>query len=365
MKKTKVKKYCASAFCALVLMFAASCNFGSIAESERTIGGDAVPLDSYPAAKRAAENGTMIYADSSRKGFPYSKDPHVIFFKGRYIMYFSIPPFSDAEKRNLAKGWGIGIAESSDLKNWRKIGERVPEGECEAKGLCAPGAIIRDGMVHLFYQTYGNFPKDAICHAWSSDGVNFTRDASNPIFSPDGRWNNGRAIDAEVVKFNDKYLLYYATRDCGGKIQMLGVASTGAKSSFAKGTWKNISKDAPVLKPQFAWEGKCIEATSAINLDGKIYLFYAGGYNNAPQQIGVASSSDGVVFERLSDKPLLANGKDGEWNSSESGHPHIFRDGGGKLWLFYQGNNNKGKNWFLSKKEVEFKNGRFFITGKN
>lgn len=341
--------------CAFICTTTLSC---TKSKTPKTADFDIVPLENYPAAKRKAESGAMIYADSSRAGFPYSKDPHVIYFKGRYLMYFSIPPYSNPEKAKSIKGWGIGIAESTDLTHWKKVGEIIPESACEANGLCAPGAIIRDGVVHLFYQTYGNFPKDAICHAWSADGINFVRDPSNPIFAPDGSWNNGRAIDAEVVKFGDKYFLYYATRDKAGKIQMQGVASTDEESTFGRGTWKHLSKDAPILKPELPWETNCIEAASALVRDGKVYMFYAGGYNNDPQQIGVAVSSDGVKFKRISDKPLLANGKSGEWNSSESGHPHIFSAPDGKLWLFYQGNDNKGKNWFLSKVKIEFRDGK-------
>ncbi len=147
---------------------------------------DKTDLSNYPAAAGKAAEGFMIYADSSRTGTPFSKDPHVVFFGGRYIMYFSIPPYADKDKAEKIKGWGIGIAESSNLKDWKKIGEIIPEDECEKNGICAPGAIIRDGVVHLFYQTYGNFPKDCICHAWSADGVNFVRDPSNPVFAPDG-----------------------------------------------------------------------------------------------------------------------------------------------------------------------------------
>ena len=34
----------------------------------------------------------MLYGDTSRVGVPFSKDPHVVNFKGRYLMYHSIPP---------------------------------------------------------------------------------------------------------------------------------------------------------------------------------------------------------------------------------------------------------------------------------
>jgi len=95
---------------------------------------------------------------------PFAKDPYVIYFKGRYLMYYSIP---GSKKNETSQGWGVGIAESHNLKNWMRIGEvnTDPEATYESKGFAAPCALVIDGKVNLFYQTYGNGTKDAICHA--------------------------------------------------------------------------------------------------------------------------------------------------------------------------------------------------------
>ena len=103
----------------------------------------------------------MMYGDTSRIGIPFSKDPHVVEFQGKYLMYYSIPPKQNGNAE--AQGWGIGIAGSKNLKDWHRIGEIIPQTAYESKGLCAPGALVRNDTVHLFYQTYGNGAKDAIC----------------------------------------------------------------------------------------------------------------------------------------------------------------------------------------------------------
>lgn len=304
----------------------------------------------------AAQAQQMKYGDTSRKGIPYSKDPHVVSFKGKHLMYFSIPPFANDPQ----SGWNIGIAESKDLVNWNKIGEiRPAQGATyEQKGLCAPGAIVRNDTVHLFYQTYGNGKNDAICHAWSADGINFTRNPTNPIFKPTGDWNCGRAIDAEVIAFKGQYFLYFATRDTAFKIQMIGVATAPGNTDFSRNQWKQ-AVDKPILYPQLDWEGECIEGASVIRKGNQLIMFYAGAYNNAPQQIGLAKSKDGINWERMADKPFVPNGRPGEWNSSESGHPHIFEDRNGRTYLFYQGNNDHGKTWYLTQEEVKW-NGKTF-----
>lgn len=305
----------------------------------------------------AQTHPAMYYSDSTRQGRPIAKDPSVVRFKGRYLLYYSVP---DTEKQ----GWGIGIAASTDLTHWTKVGDIAPEKEYEKKGLCAPGALVKDGRVHLFYQTYGTGPKDAICHAVSADGLHFERDASNPIFHPTGAWTVGRAIDAEVVAFKNRYFLYFATRDPSYQIQMQGVAATaGLQTDFGHDAWRQLA-DSAILRPRLPWEKKCLEGASCLKRGKWLYMFYAGAYNNEPQQIGVARSRDGVRWTRLSDEPFLRNGPPGSWNSSESGHPAIFRDDDGRTYLFYQGNNDHGRTWHLSKVEVKWKRGRPYVVAQ-
>jgi len=295
----------------------------------------------------------MMYSDSSRLGRPFAKDPFVIHFKGRYLMYYSVPEYKD--QNGVNHGWGIGIAESHNLTAWKRIGDINidPLALYESKGFCAPSALVIGGVVHLFYQTYGNARKDAICHAMSPDGITFTRDITNPIFHPTGNWNCGRAIDAEVFKFNKNYFLFFATRYSAYQIQIQGVASASLLTSFHRNEWTQLT-DKPILKPEYPWEDKCIEGAALCLHDNLLYMFYAGAYNNFPQQIGIAKSKYGVHWTKLSDKPFLSNGAPGQWNSSESGHPNLFTDNDGRTYLFYQGNNDKGKTWFLSMVEVKW-----------
>lgn len=237
-----------------------------------------------------------------------------------------------------------------------KIAELWPEQACEKNGICAPGARVLDGRVHLFYQTYGNQAQDAICHAVSDDGVHFTRAASNPVFHPTGDWTAGRAIDAEVFPVGDRLLLYFATRDPLMKTQFIGVAGADLKSDFSRATWRQLC-DAPILQPELPWEKQCLEAPTVCRHGDRLFMFYAGGYNNEPQQIGVAASTDGLHWQRVFDRPFLANGRPGEWNASESGHPGVLTDGD-QTWLFFQGNSDRGHTWFLSCLPVDWADGK-------
>lgn len=294
----------------------------------------------------------MLFEDIGANGRSFAKDPCVVRLGNSYFMYYSKPVLLGGEWDTLS----IGIARSDDLEHWQAAGSLRAEQAAEGNGIGAPGAVVRDGIVHLFYQSYGQFPCDYICHATSEDGLHFTRDETNPIVMPQGDWNNGRAIDADVVLFDGKLFLYWATRDPAGEIQMLGVSCADADSGFHRADFRQCC-DASILKPELPWEQTCIEAPAALARSGKVYLFYAGAYNCKPQQIGCATSEDAIHFTRLFDEPLLAPGPAGSWNASESGHPYVFEDEDGEVYLFYQGSGDMGQNWRISRKRVVFDGG--------
>ena len=127
----------------------------------------------------------MMFADTSR-GRPFAKDPAVVRLGDRYLTYYTICPFGDDREGD---GYGIGIAESLDLDNWTKIDEIQPVQECEQNGICAPGAIVLDETVHLFYQPYGNHATDAICHETAPLSGGFVREWSRATVKMDcNRW---------------------------------------------------------------------------------------------------------------------------------------------------------------------------------
>lgn len=281
-------------------------------------------------------------------GTRWAKDPSAVRLGDRYLMYFTLAP----RERDSTEGLRVGIAESTDLRTWRLSGQLDPEGDYDARGLAAPGAVVIDGVVHLFYQTYGNGRRDAICHAQSRDGINFTRNPSNPVLRPSGAWNCGRAIDADAIVDGDRLLLAYATRDPEMKAQMVGVAEAPLDGGFGRDTWTDLSVDGPALEPQMPWEGECIEAPAFVRRGERLIMFYAGAYNNKPQQIGYAVSEDGVHWRRGSTEPLLRHGDPGTWNSSESGHPGVLTDGDGRTYLFFQGNDTGGRTNLLGVTEI-------------
>lgn len=287
----------------------------------------------------------MLFTNAELGNF--AKDPAVVRFHGRYFLYYSLHHADDR--------FGVSIAVSADMEAWQCIGEVPQDTPCEANGIAAPGAIVLGDQVHLFYQTYGNWRQDAICHAVSDDGVTFRKNPENPVFCPSDDWCAGRAIDADVCVWNGRLHLYFATRDHDMRVQKVGGAWAALDSGFGRNAWTQLARQS-LLTPELRWEGECTEAPATLVHEGKLYMFYGGSYNCTPQQIGCAVSEDGVFFHRTSTEPFIPCGTPGSWNSSESGHPYAFRDDDGRMYLFYQGSADKGRTWYLTKAEITFEN---------
>ena len=143
----------------------------------------------------------MKWGDPSRLGRPFSKDPSVIRFSGQYLLYYSMTAYDKKmAPPGAAKGWAIGIAQSTDLVHWDKVGEILPEQECEKNGIVNGRAILLDGKLHLFYNTYHNGRARRVVPRHQHRRIHFTRDPDQSRWRASGNWNNGRAIDVDVVE---------------------------------------------------------------------------------------------------------------------------------------------------------------------
>ena len=290
----------------------------------------------------------MRYGDTSRTQTSCAKDPTVIRHGDRYLMYYSLPPIDEETRAKRGEcpeelnSWASAIAESRDLVNWRRIGDmdlRDTAGR-RVLGAAAPCVKRIDGRIHLFYQRYLESARNNVLWlATSEDGIRFTNAFDEPVFVPRNKWAKTKAIDAEVYRVGDSLMLLYATRDAAtGKVQQLGMAKAPYGSDYSPARWTELTVDTPFFGPEKPWEQRCIEAPTVIEAEGVWYLFYAGSFNNARQQIGLATSTDGLHYRRYGhDGLVFPCGCAGTWNSCESGHPGVFRDDDGRIYMFYQG----------------------------
>ena len=127
------------------------------------------------------------------------------------------------------------------------------------------------------------------------------------------------AEDPEVVRFGDRYLMYYVVAP-GDGVQRLPWA-IGIASSQDLETFEKVGEIAPAELGER--NGVCVG--SVLVHQGKLHLFYftyGCGPNDA---IGIATSDDGIKFTPHPRNPVFR--ARGEWNCGRAISPHVVRVG--------------------------------------
>ena len=307
----------------------------------------------------------MQYGDTSRSPeYPFAKDPTVIRHGNEYLMYYSVTGFDPSPQDNNQppkfNDWHTAIARSEDLVHWTRVCDldlRDSQGN-KLYGAVAPCVKKLDGQIHIFYQMAweGTDGVSNIWHALSDDGITFTNTCDRPIIVPETNWSIKRSIDAEIYRVKDKLILLFATRDKTATYQIMGMAEAPYGSDYGPDKWTLLSTDGPLFKPEYPWEMSCTEAPTVIKHKKVWYMFYAGAYNHEGQQIGLATSTDGYHYSRIApDGLFFTHGEEGTWNQGESGHPGVFQDDDGQVYLFFQGKASLTDTYYLSVCKVYFK----------
>jgi predicted GH43/DUF377 family glycosyl hydrolase len=235
---------------------------------------------------------------------------------------------------------GIGFAYSSDGINWTKNPSAVlTPGTTGWDSLFVGAAcVLKEGGIYKMWYTgwksTTRFPH-SIGYATSPDGINWTKHQGNPALSPLIGWESGAVGYPSVIKMGSSYVMFYT-----GEVS-LGVALTGRAISSHGITWERYSNN-PVLLAGGTGEwdrnnylGKVIE------LEDTLYIYYTG--ESSPgvsgSAIGMASSIDtGKTWIKYTNNPIITRIN---WNSGwiETGSVLFSQD---KLWLYYDGGSTSG-----------------------
>ena len=169
-------------------------------------------------------------------------------------------------------------------------------------------------------------------------------------------WTCGRAIDADVIAHDGLLFLYFSTRDPDMRIQMTGVATAPLALDFSRDTWIQRC-DAPILSPELAWEGECIEASALCRHDGKFYMFMLARTIIGRNRLGVPSASTASDGRGFPINPSFQTARQARGIAASSGHPYVFEAADGTYHLFFQGNNDQGRTWYLSRTIIRWHDG--------
>ncbi|MBL7075456.1 T9SS type A sorting domain-containing protein [candidate division KSB1 bacterium] len=146
----------------------------------------------------------------------------------KYVMYY------DVATMNCIPGEieSTALAYSLDGIYWKRYEDQPvmlsgPDGAWDSLYVYAWTILNDDDGYHMWYSGGGSASHEGIGYATSSDGIDWTRDADNPIFNVnDGiDWRNTRTYTPFVIKDGFSYKMWFTGKDITGNYYSIGYAT--------------------------------------------------------------------------------------------------------------------------------------------
>lgn len=204
--------------------------------------------------------------------------PHVIFDSGLYKMWYAGLVPNEGRAR-------IFYAYSDDGVTWPLTNRRIDPvfqlGEGWDSWNISPFTVIKEGGEYRIWYSGWNREhlEQGIGLAWSSDGINWIREPTNPVITVSDPYDAFYVGCA--MKEGDTYILF-VNGQVGSTVEVLSTYSRDGVN------WGPISL---IMAPtEGAWDSLNVRASSMIRSDHGVVMFY-GGYDGATAHIGIAYAS--------------------------------------------------------------------------
>lgn len=200
-------------------------------------------------------------------------------------------------------------ATSTNGVEWTKYASNPilsPTASSWENGEVAPTSVAWDpsaAQYVLYYHGGNNGGPRQIGRATSTDGIAWTKYASNPILTVGGAGANDQndCADCKVVRLSaTEWIMLYRGNDSGDTGRIMRATSTDGQ------TW---AKTGTVLTPTgTGWEQSGVfgNSTPLIDGEGRWHMWYVGQSSGSVQTTGYAYSDDkGVTWTRGANNPVL------------------------------------------------------------
>jgi predicted GH43/DUF377 family glycosyl hydrolase len=170
--------------------------------------------------------------------------------------------------------------------------------------------------------------------ALSTDGVNWQRRGTFLEPSPHTWEGPYIAANGSALYHDHQFYYWYVAGDRA--VPAIGLKRVPGDARGPQGLPRQESK--PVLEhgPYGSWDERGVADPYVIWIEPYFYMYYLGQDRARRQRIGVARSTDGLVFEKLRSNPVLELGNIGAFDEADLGEPAVWQSHG-FYWMLYTG----------------------------
>jgi predicted GH43/DUF377 family glycosyl hydrolase len=228
-------------------------------------------------------------------------------------------------------------------------------------------AIIHESDLYRMYYTCIDFfdePRVMLCQATSTDGYKWVNVAVDNrieglmLRGREGEWDENLE-GAYVIHYNEEYLLYYSGyRDKGGN-PAKGFPAALALATSSDGVHFERYADDPILERTPGWyDNDAVYSEVVFEYEGRLAMIYVGHcYTKCDYAISTslvaATSPDGRVWTRR-EAPVLLRDPEIPWMSEGVAEPSLVTEADGSYTLFFTGLQGERRVLGMARGETPF-----------
>jgi hypothetical protein len=207
---------------------------------------------------------------------------------------------------HVDSSWTIYYADSTDGITWSNQQQVLATGapsSWEETRVAGP-SVIKDGTTYkMWYMGRNASGKEQIGYATSTNGTTWTKYGSNPVFSVGAAsWDSLKVRDPSVILDSGTYKMWYAGTD------LWPVFKIGYATSPDGIVWTKDGSNPIFTGTSGGWDGFQVYAPSVlVDTSGGYHMFFSGTDSDMSQiwSTGHATSIDGIAWTEDALNPIL------------------------------------------------------------
>jgi predicted GH43/DUF377 family glycosyl hydrolase len=187
---------------------------------------------------------------------------------GIYTMYYT-------GQNPAGTGHAIGVAQSQDGQHWTKIKKILPD----VQNIVQTGVVKVNNLYYLYYHTA---PSYALHLATSADGMNWQTYAGNPVLTPNQPWEGNALAYGSVIYENNIFTMLYVNT---ASSQSFGMATSTDGIHWSKDARNPVFSKANTVN---GWATTSIGYPFLVRVGNELRIYYTGITNDGIDRIGFA-----------------------------------------------------------------------------